>query len=169
MIIDILPISNLRFELVQYYTIRVEGRGKSEFNDFTERMRREDRNSKELAEINRYIEQIGKFYGAYGQHFRHEGAAEGLPPPYHEFLESENEQDFGLRLYCIRLSPSIVILLNGDRKTTLKAQNCDNCRKHFSLAQQVAKVINQAIADGYIEINEAEKEIDIEEDFDLSI
>ena len=123
----------------------------------------------ELAEVNRYIEKIGTVYGARPSQFRDEDAAEGLPPPYHQFLETDSPDDDGLRLYCIRLSVSVVILLNGDRKTALKVKDCPKCFPHFDKARKLAKKINQAIIDKAIEIDEENRDILIEDDFELSI
>jgi hypothetical protein len=168
LIVEIVQIPALAFKKVHFYSVRLEGRVNSEFRDFQLRMNQKG-NQIELAEINRHIENIGKRFGAYPKQFRDEGAADGLPPPYHEFLESDDPDDYGLRLYCIRLSPSVVILLNGDRKTNLKARLCDNCKPHFEKANALAGKITQAILDGYMEIDEDEKEIQIEEDFELTI
>ncbi len=126
-------------------------------------------NQVELAEINRYIQLIGQKYGAHENHFKNEDAAERLPAPYHHFIESDNPDDYGLRLYCIRLSHSIVILLNGDRKTKLKVAECENCKPHFTKAVALAKKITAAILNGDIEINDDEKKIDICEDFELTL
>lgn len=166
MIAEIVEIPALAFKKVHFYSVRLEGRVNSEFRDFQLRMAQKG-NKAELAEINRYIENIGKKFGAFPNQFRDEGAADGLPPPYHQFVESDEPNDYGLRLYCIRLSPSVVILLNGDRKTNLKAQLCDNCRQHFDKANALAGKITQAIVDGYIEMDE--KEILIDEDFELTL
>jgi hypothetical protein len=123
----------------------------------------------ELAELNRYIQLIGEKYGAQPQHFKNEDAAERLPPPYHQFIESDSPNDYGLRLYCIRISPSIVILLNGNRKTALKVKDCKNCYPHFDKSRRLARKITQAIQDGVIEIDEYNKEILLETDFELEI
>lgn len=123
----------------------------------------------ELAEINRYIQKIGEEYGAHKEHFKTEDAAERLPPPYHQFIESRGPDDYGLRLYCIRLTPSVVILLNGDRKTALKVKDCKNCYPHFDRARKISRKINEAIVEGFIEINEDDKEIIVEEDFEIII
>lgn len=152
---------------MHYYTVRYEGNQYSEFKDFQLRMSVD--NNIELAEINRHIENIGKKYGAWPKHFKDEDAAERLPPPYHQFIETDDPNNYGLRLYCIRLSPSIVILLNGYRKTQLKVANCENCKPHFAKATALAKKITQAIVDGDMEINEDEKEILIEDDFELTL
>lgn len=126
-------------------------------------------NKIELAEINRYIQLIGSKYGAIEQHFKNEDAAERLPPPYHQFIETEDPNNYGLRLYCIRLSPSVVILLNGDRKTARKVSRCDNCKMHFNLAVGLAKKITQAILDGQMGIDEEERELWMDDDFELNL
>lgn len=123
----------------------------------------------ELAEINRYINNIGKRFGATTNQFRHEGAADGLPPPYHPFIETDNPDDYGIRLYCIRISPSIVILLNGDSKTHQKAALCENCKPHFERANVLANKITQAIQQGDIEIGEDERQLTTYDDFELTL
>ena len=152
---------------MHFYSVCFEDRKNSEFKDFQLRMAQN--NAVELAEINRYIELIGQKYGALEHHFKGEDAAERLPPPYHHFIETDDYDNYGLRLYCIRLSPSVVILLNGDRKTTRKVLECNNCKPHFTKAVALAKKINQSIIEGFIEINEEEKEIEVEDGFELII
>lgn len=159
----------MQFEKVHYYTVRLEGRAVNEFSDFYKRMNENEKDKVELAEINRYIEKIGEEYGAKPQHFKSEDAAERLPPPYHQFIDSDSPDDYGLRLYCIRLSHSVVILLNGDRKTALKVKDCKNCYPHFEKARRIARKINEAIVEGFAEIDEENKEFVIDEEFELSI
>ncbi len=166
MIIDIVPISSLRFEKVQYYSIYIDHKPLTEFRDFIKRMAEKDDCIIELGEINRHIQRIGQKLGAHPHHFKSEDAAEALPPPYHYF-ESDLTGAYGLRLYCIRLSPSIVILLNGDRKTALKVNKCPHCFPHFDLARKLSKKITQAIVDRDIEIDEENKEIIIYDDYEL--
>ena len=169
MVVEITPIASLYYEKVHYYTVRFGNRAVSEFRNFIARMSGNARDAYELAEINRYIQLIGKEYGAYPQHFKNEDAAERLPPPYHQFIEADSSFDYGLRLYCIRLSPSVVILLNGDRKTALKAKDCKNCYPHFDRARRIARNITQAIQEGNMEIDEYNKEILLDNDFELEI
>jgi len=166
LVVHIVPIPSLEFEEVYYYSVRLEGKDISEYKDFQQR-HTNPKDRIELAELNRFIQQIGNS-GAHANHFRNEGAAEGLPPPYH-FIETDDPNDYGLRLYCIRLSPSVVILLNGGRKTAQKAHECNNCKPHFMIAQRIAKKITEAIQEGFMELNEEEKSIDIEQDFELEI
>ncbi|MBY0478945.1 MAG: hypothetical protein K2Q24_14960 [Chitinophagaceae bacterium] len=169
MIVQFIEIPELAFEKVHYYTVLLEGRPHSEFRDFQIRMTLQKKDRTDLAEINRYIQQIGDEYGAHTQHFKKEDAAERLPPPYHVFIETEEPNDYGLRLYCIRLSPSVVILLNGDRKTALKVHDCNNCYVHFDRARKISREIDRAITDGFIEIDDDEKELILDEDFDITI
>jgi len=168
LVVEIIPIPALAFKKVRYYSVRYEGKLNSEFKDFQLRMGQQG-NQVELGEINRYIQVIGQKKGAHENQFKKEDAAERLPPPYHHFIESDDPDDYGLRLYCIRLSPFIVILLNGDRKTNLKALLCGNCKPHFVKAVALAKKLTEAILNGDIEIDEEEKEIIIDEDFELTL
>jgi hypothetical protein len=168
LIVEIVPIASLQFAKVHYYTVLFEGRTVSEFKDFQIRMRSNKIDADAVAEINKYIKNIGEIYSALPHHFRDEDAAEALPPPYH-YIESDDPNDFGIRLYCIRLSSFIVILLNGDRKTALKVKDCPKCQPHFSRAQRLAKAITGAILDGSIELQEDTMEIVINEDFEIDI
>lgn len=166
---EFIRLSTLEFAKVQFYSVRIEGKKHSEFRDFNIRMGQGERNLLELADINRYIKQIGQKYGAQKRFFRDEASAEALPPPSHQFIESDHYGDFGLRLYCIRLCSTIVVLLNGDRKTALTAQNCPNCAPHFRIANKISNQITTAITDGYIHMDIERMRLDIDEDFELVI
>lgn len=168
MLVQLIHITNLRLKKVTYYTVKLEGKPISEFKDFQNRMSKDKKNDNELNEIARFIQQIGDNWGAHEKHFKHERAAERLPPPYH-FIETEDSSDYGLRLYCIRLCNEIVILLNGDRKTDRYPDRCPNCAKHFNLANTLAKKITEAITDNNLFLNFDTKEIEVEEDFEIEI
>src|SRR5688500_17022902 len=104
-------------------------------------MNKNVKDKRQLSEINRFIQQIGEEYGAEDQFFKRERYAERLPPPNYRFIDSDGETDFGLRLYCLKLSESVVILLNGDRKTAQKIQDCPNCYPHFLFANKLSDAI----------------------------
>jgi hypothetical protein len=55
-----------------------------------------------------------------------------------------------LRLYCIRVSESIVILFNGGQKTAQTAQKSPDLITEFYDAQVFAKKIEYAISRGKI-------------------
>ena len=163
----ILTIKNFTFDKVKFYTIEIDNE-LSEFADFVIRMKQSKLNTHELGELIAFVKEIGMKYGAKKSLFRHEAAAEALAVPTvsHIDIDSDEEVHFGLRLYCIRLTDSIVILLNGDRKTTHKAQDCPNCKYHFQLANKVSLKITQAIIDKDIILES--KSIFFDEDFELN-
>jgi hypothetical protein len=169
LIVQLISISNLSYERVAWYTVKIEGRNLSEFRDFQLRMSENKKDEFELNEIRRFIQQIGKYLGAEAKHFKHERAAERLPPPYY-YIETDDPNDFGLRLYCIRLCNEIVILLNGGRKTHPNPEKCPNCSVHFKIANRIAIKINEAILNKDIELDIENKEIIINnEDFEIEI
>ncbi|MET7000271.1 hypothetical protein [Chitinophaga defluvii] len=129
----------------------------------------EDKNKQELGEINSYIKEIATKYGAQEWCFRSEDSAEALPPKTPRFIEVNVQDDYGIRLYCIRLGPGIVVLLNGNRKTTQKVNDCPLCSPHFKIARRLSTKINYAIAEQQIALNHISNEITIEDDFELSI
>ncbi len=151
MIAEIVAIPNLRFEKVHFYTVHVEGKEFNEYRDFQRRMQKHWKDRKQLDELNRLIQSIGKIYGAQDRYFTREGFAERLPGPTHRFIDSDGESDFGLRLYCIRISDKIVILLNGDRKTTQSIRDCPNCKQHFDFANKLSDAIYDAQTKNKIE------------------
>ena len=167
MIIELLLLEELQFEKVSYYTVWVQGRPVSEFDDFITRMSIDPKDKRQLSEINRHIEDIGAHYGAQDEYFQREGNAERLPPPYYRFFDSDGESDFGLRLYCIRISDEIVILLNGGRKIAQAIKDCPNCKPHFDFANAISDEIYYARRREEIEIDG--RDILTEEGFVLNI
>lgn len=145
----------------------MEGRPLSEFHDFQTRMQLRKKDRKQVAEINRFIEIIGKKHGAQERFFKREGFAERLPPATYHFIDSDGETDFGLRLYCVRISEEVVLLLNGDRKTTQSIKDCLNCKPHFDFANKISDAIYEARQKEEIEIDGFD--LLTEDDFILSI
>lgn len=163
---QIIQLEHLQFPKVWFYTVQVNGKPLSEFKDFQQRMQGDVKDKRQVAEINRQIEQIGKYYGAQDQYFKREGNAERLPAPTHRFFDSDGETDFGLRLYCIKINEQIVILLNGARKTSQRVQDCGNCKPHFDFANTISDLIFEAFKNDIIEYDGFD--ILIDEDFEFS-
>ncbi len=155
------------FRKVTYYVLKVEGRKNHEFNDFIIRMNAIERFKPEVGKILQFIKDVGDKHGALRKLFRHERLAEALPEPKYHYLEVNEEgiTEYGLRLYCLRLTEQVVLLLNGDIKTTTEASECINCGKHFNFANLVANKINKDIEDGTLSIYG--KEIEIDDDYVL--
>jgi len=164
---EILYVPDLQFTRVSYCTVQVNGRPHTEFHDFMIRMGVHEKDRRQRDEINRFIDKIGKFYGAQDQYFKREGWAERLPPPKYHFVDSDGETDFGLRLYCVRVNEELVILLNGDRKTAQSVKDCPNCKPHYDLANQLSDALYNAVKEGKIEI--VGRDILIDDGFTLEI
>ncbi|MDF2456213.1 MAG: hypothetical protein K0R51_2206 [Cytophagaceae bacterium] len=162
MVATIVKIQRLSFKKVSYYTVELEG-SSPEFDDFQKRMALIPDYKPELIRIFQFIKDIGEIYGAHETQFRHERSAHALPPKYH-IIETIPGK-FGLRLYCIRLSPNVVILLNGDMKTDHDPEICPNCRKHFNLANKIANKIDEAIIEKSLRV--IGNELEMDDDFEL--
>lgn len=159
---QLIELPDLRLSKVTFYSIRLEENTRSEFADFLVRMKSQQQTLGQMGELIRIIQNIGTKYGAQKHFFRHENAASALPPPHFHYVDIE---DYGVRLYCIRLSDSVVILLNGDRKTTQKAQDCPLCAKHFTLANRLARKVDEALRDRYIRL--LYKELEQDDNFEI--
>ncbi|MBL7859521.1 MAG: hypothetical protein JNJ65_00070 [Cyclobacteriaceae bacterium] len=147
----IVELSRLDFNKVKYFSVKIEEKEHSEFMDFQFRMR--NSHPTQLGEMNALIREIGEKYGANREQFRDERKADALPPETFQYFgldDLEPDNQFGLRLYCLRLSESVVILFNGDLKTAQKVDDCKNCRGHFKLANRITSKIDDAIVQRHI-------------------
>ena len=109
--------------------------------------------------LNKIISTMG-LRGAKPQYFKPENGAFALPVVSPEVMDA-NPNDFGLRLYALYLSNSIVVLLNGGIKTvSYSAQRCPNLQNYFNQAVAVERKIRKGIEEGYIVLNALNLEID---------
>ncbi|WP_437920029.1 hypothetical protein [Sphingobacterium sp. LRF_L2] len=143
----------------------MEDVAQSEFEDFLMRMQNVLEYAGQLGMILQFIKEIGEKYGAREAHFRHERAADALPPRY--YIQPGKPNKFGLRLYCIRLSEKVVILLNGDLKTKNNPEECPNCRKHFHFANSLVRKLDEAIKNR--EVILVDKELHMDDDFEIEL
>lgn len=164
-----------RFKKVSYYTVSINGND-SLFRQFSNKHSVE--NKEKLYHIMAWIKKIGDKVGAYEQYFRNEaemGDARALPPigidrdpcyiEINPLTNEENNTPNNLRLYCMRANESVVFLFNGDIKTALNAQDCDQVRPHFRLANKLTKLIDQAFIDKEIKWNIDYTDIIVEDGF----
>jgi hypothetical protein len=94
---------------------------------------------------------IGDIYGAIDDFFdRTKNKAQALPPkPKRRIPEIfQLGINFPLRLYCFRISESIVVLFNGGIKDQSTDQESNDLSLKFYEAQQFADRISDAIKDG---------------------
>lgn len=150
------------FKKVCFYSIQMENSAISLYEEFYIKHQNLVGFKQDLSTILSQIREIG-LRGAKDYYFRHEGSAEALPSTFFGGNKSN------LRLYCLRLSENVVILVSGGVKTKLKAQDCPNVSLHFKMANSLSKKFTSLIKEGEIRIEEKiiprlqfEKELQIE-------
>ena len=138
-----------------FYTVRWETAGKSETEKFFDHHAQISRFERPLQELATFMAvQIGAKHGAIASYFRFENYAHALPPSGLYRVESMdiNYKDFPLRLYCLRISDSIVVLFNGAEKTAGSAQG-GKTSMVFHEANQFARRLLEALRLGEIYID----------------
>lgn len=108
-----------------FYTVRWEDAEHSETDKFLMKFSKDEKLKTSLEELAKFIEiAIGDEYGALAAFFRFEDLAHALPPSGQHKVEDIwiNYSNFPLRLYCLRISESLVVLFNGGEKTAATAQ-----------------------------------------------
>ncbi len=143
------------FPLVSFYTARLETASLSETEKFIERFLESPEFKNDFDAVIAWIEKMGMDFGARRIFFRDENGANALPPRQ-GILEKYTPAfvEFAhLRLYCIRVSDQIVILLNGGVKTSEKVQDSPDCIAHFRFAVRFCKLLDEQIRDGAFRIH----------------
>jgi len=152
------------FEKVTFYSLKTEGEDATMFFEFVQRISKDVGLVKDLNVILKWLQNMGKKYGAREQYFRFENRVSALPPPI-RFLETESK----LRLYCMRLSENAVILFSGAVKTARTAQECPNVRPYFNQANNLSIKIDEAIREKRIQVNHESGRLMIENGFVLEL
>ena len=153
--VELLLVNNS--ESCTVYTIQFLKDDLSEFEKFIDKFRSDAKLNQDFQTIMRFVEQV-LANGALERYFRPEGqrndSVVALP-----ILRSK------LRLYCLRLSDKILILGNGDVKTTRTYQEDVNLQGYVIDLQKFEKLLKQEAQMGNIEITE--KEIKTDHTFEL--
>lgn len=144
----------------QFYTVKLDGEELSETDKFFEKHYETDRLKPYVQQLSVFIsDTIGTKRGAINDFFREERKAQALPPPAKiEIEEVDFGEDFPLRLYCMRLSSSCVILFNGGEKTSWTAQDGET-KVAFREANYYADKIQMALNNGDIKLCAKKREI----------
>jgi hypothetical protein len=114
----------------------------------------------ELEIIYNAIEEM-QYRGAKSIYFKDESNANAMPVVTKAIMDS-NKGDYGIRLYCIRLTDQLVVLLNGEIKTESKAQDCINVKKHFKNAVTIATKLDTLVINREINFQETDCLINLE-------
>lgn len=147
MIVSFEKIDNISSDAVIFYTVRLNDNRLTEIELFEEKDFPE--HLKELQILFSVLNEM-QIRGAKPYYFKPERNANALPKVPAEII-SANKKDFGLRLYCIRLTGSIVILLNGGIKTNLDPTLCPNVQRHFSNAVKIARKLDMLLLDDEVD------------------
>ena len=147
------------FRKVRFYTFHIEDCEQSEATLFFNKMKSNSEVADDLNKLAQWIVEIGNNHGALLELFRFEEEAHALPPPPRGqrkvgITQIENND---LRLYCVWISESIVILANGGIKKSATVQGTPDLMPHFRFAKTMGKQINQLISQK--EFNHRGKEI----------
>ena len=142
------------FPKADIYSISIVGNDGAleinEFENFSELMKNDpaSREADQLNEIETLINEITHYSGALESKFRGEGNNKifsAIPSPHYRFWGSNGTSHFGLRLYCIRVSDEILILLNGCSKTHQNPIKCPNCHAPYYFAESFAESFFDAL------------------------
>lgn len=160
-----------KYEKVAYYSIVLEGQDLSLYEQFVKLQTKQ--NKDKLYHILKWLQVIGKKYGAQNRFFRNEANisdTSALPPTGDKephFVEHGKKKNNNLRLYCLKANENVVFLYGGDLKTAKKAQNCLNVKPHFDLANKLTKAIDQAFVNKDIRWIEDYSLLEYDEDLKL--
>ncbi len=132
---------------VTYYTVRKDGAQETETDKFFLKFEHDPHYRSSVQELAAFIlDAMGDNLGAKEEFFRFENSASALPPPPRSVRNlSFNFEGYPLRLYCMRLSNKLVILMNGGIKSSQAAQDSKDLSMKLIEANAFAKAIDKAL------------------------
>ena len=152
MVVTFEKIEDFSSGKVDFYTIKLDDNELTEFELFVDKDFPE--HESELEIIYTAIEEM-QYRGAKSIYFKDESNANAMPVVTKAIMDS-NKGDYGIRLYCIRLTDNLVVLLNGDIKTEPKAQDCINVKKYFKNAVIIATKLDTLVINREINFQETD-------------
>ncbi len=135
-------------QICTFYTVRWVEAELSETDKFFLKYENDSTLQRPLQELAKFIsKKIADEMGAVEDFFRFENSAHALPPSGTYKVEDLyiNFGHFPLRLYCLRISETLVVLFNGGEKTSDTAQGGKT-----SMAFQEANIFAKRIMDALI-------------------
>ena len=145
-------IDELSADLVDFYTVRLGDNELTEIELFDEKDF--PKHQEEIQIIYNVIEAM-KTKGARLHYFKtNEGPADALPRVSQEIMDA-NKDDYGIRLYCVRLTDNLVILVNGGIKTKIDPTLCNNVSPHFRRTYRIASNLDKLLKGGEINFQES--------------
>lgn len=144
---------------VGIFSIIFDGSNLNEFDSFVEKFKN-DANLQ--SDLNVVFSVIGKILqnGALERYFRYEGKQGDNVVAIPTFKTR-------LRLYCLRMSDSILIIGNGGKKDSRTYQESAELNGYVISLQKLDKLIKKGIKDGSIVIEKTVMKIDENKTFDI--
>lgn len=131
------------------FTIRFEGQTETEFEKFMQRFKDDAERQEDLSVILNLINKMLAMSGFLERFFRYEGKMSdrvvAMPQPT-DHVE--------LRLYCLRLSDSVLIVGNGGVKNTRTYEESDELSGYVITLQKLDMLLKQAERSGKVTIEE---------------
>lgn len=151
--------SILQTEKVGLFSIIFEGNSLNEFDVFKEKFMG---NAKYEKDLNIILTQIGRILqtGALERYFRYEGKVSDHVVALPTFGNK-------LRLYCLRMSDSILIVGNGSVKDTRSYEESKELNGYVITLQNLDALICEGVKDGSIVIEQTTIEMDENKTFDI--
>lgn len=151
--------SILQTEKVGLFSIIFEGNDLNEFERFKEKFKDD---AKYQANLNQILTIIGRILqtGALERYFRYEGK----PSDHVVALPTFGNR---LRLYCLRMTDSILIVGNGSVKDTRTYQESSELNGYVISLQKLNSLIMQGLKDGSITIEQTDMIINEDKTFDI--
>ena len=144
------------------YSVILGSKSITEFEEFV--AKKFPSHVSEMNELDAFFNRLYSRKQIHDRWFKPEGAARAVPY-VNEGIKEKNKNDLGLRLYCKPLKNNTLILFNGDIKTHNDPMQCKNVDNHFNRAVKISRLLDKAISDGFIDMNDknpfSEYEFDI--------
>ena len=134
-------------DIAGLFTISIEGEDSTEFQKFLEKFKEDASRKEELSVILTLINRMLTASGFLERYFR----PEGKMSDHVAALPVERTQ---LRLYCLRMSDSVLIVGNGGVKKTKTYQEDESLNGYVITLQKLDKLLHNAIKSGKVTIEE---------------
>ena len=147
-------------DIAGLFTICFEGDDATEFQKFIEKFKEDASRKEELSVILTAINRMLTASGFLERYFR----PEGKMGDHVVALPIERTK---MRLYCLRMSDSVLIVGNGGVKSTKTYEEDESLNGYVITLQKLDKLLNQAIKSGKVTIEETTISGIDKTDFDL--
>lgn len=147
-------------DIAGLFTICFEGDAATEFQKFIEKFKEDASRKEELSVILTAINRMLTASGFLERYFR----TEGKMGDHVVALPIERTK---MRLYCLRMSDSVLIVGNGGVKNTKTYEEDESLNGYVITLQKLDKLLNQAIKNGKVTIEETNISGIDKTDFDL--